>query len=47
MWFVFTFFLVLWIISIQYFFPVIFILALFAAMMITAGLALIPGEALE
>ncbi len=47
MWFVFTFFLLLWIVSIEFYFPVLFILGLFAAMLITAGLALVPGEALE
>jgi hypothetical protein len=47
MWIVFSFFLVLWMLSIHFYFPVLFILALFACMLVTAGLALIPVSNLE
>jgi len=43
MWIVFSIFLVLWIMSIHFYFPVLFILALLAAMLATAGFALLPA----
>jgi hypothetical protein len=36
---------VLWIISIHFYFPVLFILALFACMLAAAGIALLPTRA--
>ncbi len=47
MWIVFTVFLVLWLLSIQLYFPVLFILALFACMLVTAGVALMPASGLD
>jgi hypothetical protein len=44
MWIVFSIFLVLWVLSIQFYFPVLFILGLFACVLTTAGLALIPAR---
>lgn len=44
MWIVFSIFLVLWIVSIHFYFPVLFILALFAAMLATAAIALLPAR---
>jgi hypothetical protein len=44
MWIVFSFFLLLWILSIHLYFPVLAILGLFAFMLLTAGLALLPAR---
>ena len=43
MWIVFSLCLVLWILSIHFYFPALFILALFAAVLATAGFALLPA----
>ncbi len=42
MWIVFAVFLVLWVLSIQLYFPVAFIMAMFACMLAAAGMALMP-----
>jgi hypothetical protein len=47
MWFVFAFFLVSLIIGIHYYFPALVLLSLFAGMLISAGLALLPAESLR
>lgn len=44
MWILSAVFLALWVLSINFYFPVLVILALFAGMLITAGLAMIPAE---
>ncbi len=44
MWIVFSLCLVLWILSIHFYFPVLFILALFAAVLASAGLTLLPAR---
>jgi hypothetical protein len=47
MWFIFAVLLVLWVLGIHFYVPFIFTLALFAAMLITAGIALLPSEELR
>lgn len=47
MWLVFAFFVVALVLGIHYYVPVLLILALFACMLISAGLALLPAESLE
>ncbi len=47
MWILFSLFLLLWVLSIEFYFPVLFILGLFACMLITAGLAMMPASELE
>ncbi|MGZ4833858.1 MAG: hypothetical protein ACXVZQ_13090 [Terriglobales bacterium] len=44
MWIVFSFLLLLWVLSIHLYFPVLAILGLFAGMLLTAGLALLPAR---
>jgi len=44
MWVLSAIFLALWVLSIHFYFPVLLILALFAGLLITAGLAMIPAE---
>ncbi len=43
MWILFSILLVLWLLSIQFYFPVMFILVLFAGMLVAAGVALMPA----
>lgn len=47
MWFVFAVLLVLWVLGIHFYVPFVFTLALFAGMLIAAGIALLPGEELR
>ncbi len=47
MWIIFSMLLVLWVLSVEFYLPVLFILALFAGMLITAGLAMMPAGELE
>lgn len=44
MWILSAVFLVLWLVSVNFYAPVLLILALFAGMLITAGLALTPTQ---
>lgn len=47
MWIIFAILLVLWILGIHFYVPFLLTLALFAAMLITAGVALMPAKELE
>jgi len=47
MWVLSAIFLLLWVLSIHFYFPALLILALFAGMLVTAGLALIPAKDAE
>ncbi len=47
MWVVFAILLVLWLLSIQFYLPVLMILALFAAMLVSAAVALLPARELK
>lgn len=47
MWIIFAVLLVLWILGIHFYVPFLLTLALFAAILITAGVALLPAEELE
>jgi hypothetical protein len=44
MWILSAIFLALWVLSVHFYFPVLVILALFAGMLITAGMAMLPAE---
>ncbi len=47
MWLIFVVLLVLWVLGIHYYVPFVFTLVLFAAMLVAAGIALMPGEELR
>jgi hypothetical protein len=47
MWLIFAVLLVLWVLGIHFYVPFFFTLALFAAMLIAAGFALLPSEELK
>lgn len=47
MWLIFAVLLVLWVAGIHYYVPFVFTLVLFAAMLVTAGIALMPEEELR
>ncbi len=47
MWFVFAFFVVSLLIGIHFYLPALVLLALFAGMLISAGLALLPADSLK
>jgi hypothetical protein len=47
MWIIFAVLLVLWMLGIHFYVPFLLTLALFAAMLITAGVALMPAKELE
>ncbi len=44
MWLLSALFLALWVVSVYFYFPVLVILAIFAGMLISAGLAMLPQE---
>ena len=47
MWLIFAVLLVLWVLGIHFYAPFLLTLALFAALLITAGVALMPSEELR
>jgi hypothetical protein len=47
MWLIFAVLLVLWVLGIHFYVPFIVTLALFAAMLLTAGVALMPPDELR
>jgi hypothetical protein len=47
MWFVFAVLLVLWVLGIHFYVPFIFTLILFAAMLVAAGIAMMPSDSLK
>ncbi len=47
MWLVFAFFVVALVLGIHFYIPALLLLALFACMLISAGLALLPAKSLE
>ncbi len=47
MWLIFAVLLVLWVLGIHFYVPFIFTLALFAAMLVAAGIALLPEKELR
>jgi len=44
MWLIFAVLLVLWVVGIHFYVPFVLTLALFAAMLIAAGIAMLPSE---
>lgn len=47
MWLIFAVLLMLWVLGIHYYIPFVFTLVLFAAMLVAAGVAMLPGEKLR
>ena len=47
MWLIFAVLLVLWVVGIHFYVPFLLTLALFAAMLIVAGIAMLPEEELR
>ena len=47
MWFIFAVLLVLWVLGIHFYVPFVFTLILFAAMLVAAGIAMLPEEELR
>lgn len=47
MWLIFAVLLVLWVLGIHFYAPLAFTLVLFAAMLVTAGIAMIPSDRLK
>jgi hypothetical protein len=47
MWIIFAVLLILWLLGIHFYVPFLLTLALFAGMLITAGVALMPSDSLK
>ena len=47
MWLIFAVLLVLWVVGIHFYVPFLLTLALFAAMLVAAGIAMLPSEELR
>ena len=47
MWLIFTLLLVLWLLGIHFYVPFILTLLIFAGMLVTAGIAMMPGDELR
>ena len=47
MWLIFAVLLVLWVLGIHFYIPFVFTLILFAAMLVAAGIAMLPEEELR